>query len=115
RLDAVVNRVAHPRARVRIGKRGIVGVVAAPVELPGLLVDEPRSEFGTVPWTVPVGVVLGHLHVDVFFADAGFGEGEKLSTSGHVRPFARSCRKSRAYVQPTRASRCCSRLPIGDT
>jgi hypothetical protein len=51
--------------------------------------------------------------VDVFFADAGFGEGE-VEHQWPCETFRSVVQEFEAYVQAS-ASRCCSRLPIGDT
>jgi hypothetical protein len=116
-VEKPVESVAHPCAGIGVGERRIRGVADAAVQPAGRLEDEPRREFGAIPRTVPVPVVLRHLDVHVFLADARFGEREKLGTSGHANLSKAqrdrlSGREPRAYDFESRASRSRARRPI---
>ena len=67
--DAQPLYILLPPARVRIRLRRLGAIVDTAIENAGLLVDQPGYELGAVPRPLPVGIVLRHLDVDIFFAD----------------------------------------------
>src|SRR5262249_48748352 len=66
---AALLNVPLPSARVGVRLGGFCTLCDASVEAPRLLKTQPGYDLGAVPWSLPAFVVLGHLHVTIFFAD----------------------------------------------
>jgi hypothetical protein len=77
--------IVFPISSVSFRGSGIAVVRIAPIENPTDLIDDPRGEFRTILWTLPVWIVFWDEHIAVDLVHMLLSESEQIGACSHSR------------------------------